>query len=62
LQIWPPLLSAAKERQDKLERAKKALDELEDTERDTKQALANLATELDQVKSSEKVGFLIVTG
>lgn len=54
-EVWPPLLAAAKERQEKLERAKKALDELIDTERDTKEELGILSAELLALKTSEKV-------
>jgi hypothetical protein len=50
-QIWPPFLSAAKERHEKLERTKRTLDELLDTERDSKAALAQLRAELADAKA-----------
>ena len=59
---WPPLLAAVKERHEKLERAKKALDELIDTERDTKEEIGILGAELGAVKISEKVRILTFYG
>ena len=55
MKIWPPLISAAKERHEKLNRTKKALDELIATEKEIKGTLAKLNEELATVKLAEKV-------
>jgi hypothetical protein len=55
LKIWPPLISAAKERHEKLGRTKKALDELIETEKEIKEKLSILNEELATVKLAEKV-------